>query len=73
MEKEKGSSPNSGKSRGNVGSGAGCGGFYFVAFVGAAVYFIQRATTFTEGLVGFFKALFWPGVILYEVLRLLNL
>jgi hypothetical protein len=42
------------------------GGFYFVAFIGAAVYFIQQATTFWGGVLGFLKALVWPAILLYQ-------
>jgi hypothetical protein len=44
-------------------------GIYFLAFVGALVYFIQHAVTFWAGVVGFFKAIFWPAVIMYKLLE----
>ncbi len=49
-----------------------CGGVYGLAFIGAAIYFIQHAATFWEGVLGFFKALIWPATIMYKVLELLN-
>ncbi len=49
------------------------GAIYGLAFIGAAVYFIQHATTFWVGVVGFIKALVWPGVIMYKVLELLKM
>jgi hypothetical protein len=49
------------------------GGIYGVAFVGAAVYYIQHAATFWAGVVGFFKAIFWPAVLIYKVLELLKM
>ena len=49
------------------------GGIYGMAFIGAAVYFIGHATTFWVGVVGFFKALFWPAVLMYQVLELLKM
>jgi hypothetical protein len=49
------------------------GGIYGMAFLGAAVYFIQHATTFWEGVVGFIKALVWPAVLMYKVLELLKM
>jgi hypothetical protein len=45
---------------------------YGLAFIGALVYYIQHATSFTNGCVGFLKALFWPAVIMYKVLVLLH-
>lgn len=49
------------------------GGIYGLAFIGAAVYFIQHATSFWVGVLGFFKALLWPAVIMYKVLELLQM
>ena len=46
---------------------------YGLAFIGALVYFIQHATTFWMGVVGFFKALFWPAVLVYKLLEFLKL
>ncbi|MFD2872946.1 hypothetical protein ACFS5N_10740 [Mucilaginibacter ximonensis] len=45
---------------------------YGIAFLGALVYFIQHSTTFWGGVLGFFKAVFWPALVLYKVLELLN-
>lgn len=60
---------------GNHGSGRGmCGhGIYGMAFVGAAVYWISKATTIVGGIGGFFKALFWPAFLMYEVLKILKM
>jgi hypothetical protein len=52
---------------------AGCGAIYGMGFLGALVYFLQHATTFLMGIVGIFKAIFWPAVVLYKVLELLQL
>lgn len=49
------------------------GGVYGLAFIGAAVYYIQHAATFWLGVLGFFKALVWPAVLMYKVLELLKL
>jgi len=51
----------------------GFNSIYGMAFLGALVYFIQHASSFWEGVLGVFKAIFWPGFILYKVLELLNL
>ncbi len=50
-----------------------CGGIYGLAFIGALVYFIQQATTFWMGVLGFFKALFWPAVLMYKLLEYLKI
>lgn len=55
--------------KGNAGSGA----IYCIGILGALVYFIQNATSFVDGVFGIFKAIFWPGVVLYKVLELLQM
>lgn len=49
------------------------GGLYFLAFIGAAVYYIQQSDTFWMGVLGFFKALIWPAMLIYKVFTLLNM
>ncbi|MHB1420071.1 MAG: hypothetical protein ACYCX4_10915 [Bacillota bacterium] len=49
------------------------GGVYGMAFIGAAVYFIQHATTFWAGVIGFVKALFWPAVLIYKLMEYLKM
>ncbi len=49
------------------------GGIYGLAFIGAAVYFIQHAANFWEGLLGIIKALFWPAVLIYKLFENLNM
>lgn len=49
------------------------GGIYGLAFIGAAVYFIQHATSFWGGVLGFFKALFWPAILMYKLLEFLKM
>lgn len=49
------------------------GGIYGMAFIGAAIYYIQHAVSFWAGVVGFIKALFWPAVLMYKVLELLKM
>lgn len=52
----------------HMGCGPISGGVYGIAFIGALVYFLQNASTFSEGLVGVFKALFWPAFVIYKLL-----
>jgi hypothetical protein len=49
------------------------GGIYGLAFIGAAIYFIQHAATFWAGVFGFFKALFWPAMLMYKLLEILKM
>lgn len=48
-------------------------GVYGLAFIGAAVYYIQHAATFWAGVLGFLKALIWPAVLVYNVLEYLKM
>jgi hypothetical protein len=50
-----------------------CGGVYGMAFIGAAFYFIQHATSFWMGVVGFLKALVWPATLIYKILETLKM
>lgn len=52
---------------------AGAGAVYGLGFIGAAVYYIQQATTFGEGLLGFLKAIVWPAFLIHKVLGLLGM
>ena len=49
------------------------GGIYGLACIGAAIYFIQHATTFWGGVLGFLEALVWPAVLMYKLLEFLKL
>jgi hypothetical protein len=49
------------------------GAIYGMAVIGAAVYYVQHAVTLLAGLVGIFKAIFWPAVLIYKVLDLLKM
>jgi hypothetical protein len=56
-----------------IREGGTMGAVYGFAFLGALVYYLQHATTFVNGIVGIFKAVFWPGFVLYRVLELLKM
>jgi len=45
---------------------------YGLGLIGAWVYYLSRATTFQQGVVGFFKGLFWPAFLVYELLEFLH-
>ena len=51
-----------------------CGtGMYFLGFVGAAVYFISVAPSFWVGVWGVIKALAWPVLMVYEIMKFLGM
>ncbi len=45
---------------------------YGLGLIGAWVYYIGRATTPRDRLLGFFKGLVWPAFMVYEVLKFLE-
>ena len=48
-----------------------CGGcFYFLGFVGAAIYYIGAATTFWGGVLGVLKAAVWPVFLVLKLLAM---
>lgn len=60
-----------GKWKGMQG-GAGSGAVYGLGLVGALIYFLQHATTVSEGLMGVLKALVWPALLVYKALEALK-
>jgi hypothetical protein len=46
---------------------------YGLGFIGAAVYYVQFADTFWVGVLGFLKAIVWPAMLVYELLKYLNM
>jgi hypothetical protein len=49
------------------------GAIYGMAMIGAAVYYVRHAVTFSAGVIGILKAIFWPAVLIYKVLDLLKM
>lgn len=41
-------------------------GIYGLAFIGAAAYYLQYASSFQAGVLGFLKALVWPAILAYK-------
>ncbi len=54
------------------GSGV-AGGIWCLGFIGAAVYFIQQATSFGMGVLGLLKAFVWPAFLIYNLLDFLKM
>jgi hypothetical protein len=44
----------------------GAGPFYFLGFVGSAVYFISTASGFWDGVLGLLKSVVWPAFLVFE-------
>jgi hypothetical protein len=45
---------------------------YCIGLIGALVYYIQTASGFVGVLFAIFKGIFWPGYLVYELLRFLS-
>lgn len=48
---------------------APAGAVYGLGFIGALVYFISHACSFWMGVLGILKAIVWPAVLVYEVMK----
>lgn len=46
---------------------------YGLGLIGALVYYLSHATSLWLGLLGIIKAVFWPAVLVYEILKHLSL
>lgn len=61
------------KQSGHAANNGVMGGAYGLAFIGAAIYFIQHANTFWLGVLGVLKALVWPALVIYKLLEFLKM
>lgn len=46
---------------------------YGLGLIGAWVYYISQASTFWLGVLGIFKGIFWPAMLVYELLKYLKM
>jgi hypothetical protein len=46
---------------------------YGLGMFGAWFYYFTTAATFWMGVLGFFKGLFWPAFLVYELMRYLSM
>jgi hypothetical protein len=51
------------------GNNGTSGALYGLGFIGALVYYVGTATTFWIGVLGFLKALVWPSLLVFELLK----
>ena len=58
---------------GKKGSARASDAMYGFGLIGALIYFIQHATSFGDGVLGFLKALVWPVLIVYNLLEHLKI
>jgi hypothetical protein len=46
---------------------------YGFGLIGAWIYYFTHAATFWLGVLGFFKGLVWPAMLVYEALKFLHM
>lgn len=46
---------------------------YGLGLIGAWVYYFTHAATFWLGVLGFFKGIFWPAMLVYEMMKYLHM
>jgi hypothetical protein len=46
---------------------------YAFGLFGAWIYYLSHATTVWMGMLGLLKGFVWPGVLVYELMKFLNL
>ncbi|MEI6379015.1 MAG: hypothetical protein WCO55_05125 [Candidatus Falkowbacteria bacterium] len=49
------------------------GGFYGLAMIGAAVYFVQQASGTTAIILAILKAFVWPAFLIYQLFGFLHM
>jgi len=49
------------------------GAIYGLGIVGAAIYFIQTATSFWMGAWGLVKAFLWPAFLIFDLMKFLGM
>lgn len=52
--------------------GGGSDAVYGIGLIGAWVFYLRHATTFRQGVEGFFKGLVWPAFLVFELFAFLN-
>lgn len=48
------------------------GGAYFMAMIGAAVFWVQQAEGFWPVIIALLKALVWPAFVVYDLLKFIS-
>ena len=44
-----------------------------LGLIGVWVYYLSHAVTFWLGVLGIFKGIFWPALLVYELLKYLHM
>ncbi|MDD4136020.1 MAG: hypothetical protein PHN66_03050 [Candidatus Shapirobacteria bacterium] len=54
-------------------SNSGSNAIYGLGVIGALFYFLNNATSFSLVLIGIGKSIFWPAILMFELLTYLQL
>lgn len=46
---------------------------YGFGLIGAWIYYLTHAATFWIGMLGIFKGVVWPAMLVYELMKFLNM
>jgi len=57
----------------NVSKPGPGGAIYGLGFLGALIYYLTTAASIWAGLIGIVKAIFWPAVVVYGLLKFLGM
>ncbi len=53
----------------NIQGNAQSGAVYGLGLIGAAIFYLTKATGFWMGVVGLLKALVWPAFLVYDAFK----
>jgi hypothetical protein len=53
--------------------GASSAPVYGLGLIGAWIYYLSHAATFWIGVLGILKGIVWPAMMVYELLKYLNM
>ncbi|MBI5357729.1 hypothetical protein HZB74_02685 [Candidatus Saccharibacteria bacterium] len=56
-----------------INKGGPAGGFYFLTFIGTAVYFVDKADGFWEVILALLQAAVWPAFLIHRIFQLLQI
>jgi hypothetical protein len=56
-----------------IRQGGASGAVYGLGLIGAWVYYFTHAATIWIGVLGFFKGIFWPAILVYEALKYMGM
>lgn len=46
---------------------------YCLGVIGAVAYYLQHASSFSDGLWGLFKAFFWPAFFVFKAIEMFHI